>query len=71
MISEAGRCQVLINSAEPTAIMDRLAEDSLDLRVDINPMEPELPVLICRRLEFKLGMNKSKYIYITWMFQPP
>ena len=42
MVSEAGRCQVLINSAEPMTIMDRLAKDILDLRVDIKPLAPEL-----------------------------
>jgi hypothetical protein len=42
MVSEAGRCQVLNNSAEPTTIMDRLAKDILDLRVDIKPLAPEL-----------------------------
>ena len=40
MVSEAGRCQVLINSDEPTTIMDRLAEHILDLRVDIKPLAP-------------------------------
>lgn len=42
MVSETGRCQVLINSAEPMTIMDRLAKDSLDPRVDIRPLAPEL-----------------------------
>jgi hypothetical protein len=42
MVSEVGRCQVLINSAELTTIMDRLAKDTLDPRVDINPLVPEL-----------------------------
>lgn len=42
MVSEAGRCQVLIKSAEPTTIMDRLVKDTLDPRVDINPLVPDL-----------------------------
>jgi hypothetical protein len=42
MASEAGRCQVLINSAELMNIMDRLAKDILDFRVDIKPLAPEL-----------------------------
>jgi len=42
MVSEAGRCQALINSDEPTTTMDRLAKDILDLRVDIKLLAPEL-----------------------------
>ena len=42
MVSETGRCQVLIKSAEPTTIMERLAKGSLDPRVDIKPLAPDL-----------------------------
>jgi len=70
MVSEAGRCQVLINSDEPTTIMDGLAKHILDLRVEIKPLAPELSACtVMQGLEFKLGMHKNKYIYITWMFQ--